>query len=119
MTTAMFITLLTGCSTLTSLIVQGIKKIMDDKGKQYSANLLACIVGLVVGIGVTATYYVLASIAFTTINIVCMILMGGASALVAMVGYDKVIQMIAQFRGDKTETDVVTEEVVEQEQVQE
>lgn len=116
MTATIFLTLLAGCATLTSLVTEGIKKIMGDKWNGVSANLIACIVGLVVGTGATAVYYLLGGVVFTTINIVYMVLMGGASALVAMVGYDKVVQMIGQFRGDKND-DVTVE--VEAEQVQE
>lgn len=100
MTVAMFITMMTGFSTLTGLFVQGIKKILDEKERKYSANLLACIVGCIVGIGGTAAYYAIGSIAFTTINVVCMVLMGVAVSLGAMVGYDKVVQMISQFRSN-------------------
>ena len=56
--------------------------------------MIACIVG----IGGTAIYYVLAGVAFTSVNVICMILMGLATAIGAMVGYDKVIQTIKQFQ---------------------
>lgn len=97
MTVAMFLTLFAAFATATGLVVQGIKSILDEHGKTYSSNLLACIVGCVIGIGGTAVYYVLTAIPFDTTNVVFMILMGGAVALGAMVGYDKIVQMVKQF----------------------
>ncbi len=98
MTVATFITLLTLFSAVTGLIVEAVKKILDEKKKNYSSNILACIVACVVGIGGTCVYYVFMNIPFTAINIICMVIMGVASAVGAMVGYDKVIQTIGQFK---------------------
>lgn len=98
MTVATFITLLTIFSTVTGLAVEAIKKILDEKKKTYSSNILACIVACVIGISGTGVYYVFMAIPFTAINIICMVIMGGASAIGAMVGYDKVIQTIGQFK---------------------
>lgn len=102
MTVSMFVTLLTAFAAITGLCVEGVKKILDEIGKTYISNLLACIVGGIVGIGGTAAYYAIAGIAFTGVNIICMVLMGVSTAVGAMVGYDKLIQTIQQFRTKKT-----------------
>lgn len=96
MTVTMFIMLLTAFSTLTGLCTEGIKKLLDEQGVSYASNLLACIVGLIVGVCGTAAYYVIATIPFSAVNVVCMVLMGVASAVGAMVGYDKLMQMLKQ-----------------------
>lgn len=98
MTVATFVTLLACFSTITGLVVEAIKKILDELKKTYSANILACIVACIVGISGTGVYYVFMTIPFTAINIICMIMMGMASAIGAMIGYDKVIQTIGQFK---------------------
>lgn len=96
MTVTMFITLLTVFSTVTSVCTEGVKKILNELNVAYASNLLASIIACVVGIGGTAVYYILFSMAFTPANIVCMLLMGVATAFGAMVGYDKVVQAIDQ-----------------------
>lgn len=96
MTISIFITLLTAFSVITSLFTEALKKMFDSAGFKYASNILVFIVACVVGIGGTAVYYVFGSIDFNTTNVICMILMGLASSIGAMVGYDKVVQAIAQ-----------------------
>ena len=95
MTVQMFLALLAGFSVLTSLIVEGIKKIAVHC---TTYDVIALITALVVGGGGTLVYYKLTEMPFTANNIIYAVLMGLASALVAMVGYDKVVQAIEQFK---------------------
>ena len=94
----LFIALLTMFSVITSVFTEGCKKLLDETTISYSSNVLAFIVACVVGIGGTSVYYVLNSIEFSIVNIVFMILMGLATSIGAMVGYDKVIQTIGQLK---------------------
>ena len=96
MTVSMFIILLSAFSLIVGLIVQALKKLLDGLGAKYSSNVVAVIVSAIVGIGGTAIYYIIAGIPFGATNIICMLLMGVATAVGAMVGYDKVIQTIKQ-----------------------
>lgn len=57
-----------------------------------------------------AIYYQFAEVPYTINNIICMGLMGIASALVSMVGYDKVSQAIAQITSGKVPEVGSTEE---------
>ena len=98
MDVTLFVTLLTVFSTVTSIFTEGCKKFLDDLKVTYASNILAFIVACIVGIGGTAIYYVLCSVDFNATNIVCMILMGFATSIGAMVGYDKVIQTIGQIK---------------------
>ena len=110
MTIAMFLALLFGFSLVTGLIVQAIKKFINDK-ENVSYNLIALITALIVGIVGSAIYYQFAEISYTINNIICMGLMGIATALVSMVGYDKVSQAIAQITSGKVpEVGTSTEE---------
>lgn len=102
MTVTLFIALLTVFATVTSICTEAIKKLLNEFMLSYSSNLLVSIIACVVGIGGTAVYYTLFHMAFTASNIVCMVLMGIATALGAMVGYDKVIQAIKQMQVKKS-----------------
>lgn len=95
MSTQMFLGLLVAFSTVSSLVTEGIKKIITDK-VNMSYNILALIVALVIGGGGTAVYYQLNEIAFTVNNVIYIVLMGFASGLCSMVGFDKVKQAITQ-----------------------
>ena len=101
MTLTLFITLLVILSVIVSLITEAVKKFLDEMGVTYSSNIAVLIVSLIVGVGGTALIYVFFGIAFTPPNIVCMALMAIAVWVGAMVGYDKVIQMIEQIKGLK------------------
>ncbi len=99
MNTTMFLILLSSFSVLSSLVTEGIKNIMSDK-VNLSYNIVALVTALVVGGGGTGVYYQLNAIPFTINNIIYMILMGLASGLVSMVGFDKVKQSIMQITGN-------------------
>lgn len=101
MNTTMFLFLLSAFSVLSGLVTEGIKRFANDR-VNMSMNIVALIVALIVGSGGTAIYYQLSSIPFSVNNIVYMILMGLASGLVSMVGFDKVKQAIIQIT-DKNE----------------
>lgn len=95
MTTTMFLMLLSAFSVLSSLVTEGIKKAFSDKAN-LSYNIVALVVALVIGGGGTAVYYQLNEIVFSINNIIYAVLMGLASGLVSMVGFDKVKQAITQ-----------------------
>lgn len=96
MTTTMFLILLSGFSVVSGLVTEGIKNITTDR-VNLSYNIVALVTALIVGGGGTAVYYQLNTIPFTINNIIYMVLMGLASALVSMTSYDKVKQTIEQF----------------------
>lgn len=97
MTVELFLTLLSGFSVLTGLIVESIKSVIDDKFI-VSYNLIAVIIALIVGIGGTFIYYTIAGVEVTVVNVIYSILMGGASALSSMCGYDKIKQLVDQLK---------------------
>lgn len=101
MTLTIFMTLLVILAVCVSLITEAVKKFLDDAGAKYSANIVVLIVALLVGAGGTALMYLFMGIAFTPPNIVCMVLMAVAVWVGAMVGYDKVIQMMEQLKNLK------------------
>ena len=95
MNTTTFLMLLTAFSTITGLVVECIKKIVTDKAN-ISYNITALIVAMIVGVVGCGIYYQLNTIAFTVNNVIYMVLMGFASALVSTLGYDKVKQAVLQ-----------------------
>lgn len=99
MTITAFLIILTGCAVITSLLTEAAKKLMDDIGINYAANILVLIVAVIVGCGATALYYVNYQIPFNALNSVYLALMGVANWLGSMLGYDKVKQAIGQIKG--------------------
>ena len=87
---AMF--LLPICATLTSLIVEGIKKMTEVKKPTVVAAIVAVIVGALVPIG----YYLVKHIAFTSADVVYLVGMVVLTWLSATCGYDKIKEAIEQ-----------------------
>lgn len=85
-------------STLTSLVTEAIKKVLTERNRTYRANTLAGVVSLVLSTAVGGCYIVLAETGITTQVVVCWIIQIFMSWLCAMVGYDKVVQAISQFK---------------------
>jgi hypothetical protein len=98
MTLTLFMTLLVILAVVVSLITEAVKKFLDSILIEYASNMVVLIVALIVGVGGTALAYLFLDIAFTTPNIVCMVLMAVAIWVGAMVGYDKVLQMLEQLK---------------------
>lgn len=92
-------------STLTGLTTEAIKKILSEHGKAYYANTLAGIVSLILSSAIGIGYTLVSNIGFTASVWACIIALVFISWLCAMVGYDKVIQTISQFKTVGTESE--------------
>lgn len=86
---------------MTSLITEALKTMLQNK--EYSKNILAGIVAVVVSIAVSIGYLILSHTAISQEIIVYIVILIVLSWLCAMLGYDKVMQTIAQIRTKKTE----------------
>lgn len=82
-------------STITSLVVEALKSILSDK-ENLSYNIMVLIVAMFVGCIGTFLFFFFSNQPITMENIVFAILMGLASSLGAMVGYDRVKDTINQ-----------------------
>lgn len=102
MNTITFLILLSSFSVISGLITEGIKNIANDKAN-LPYNIAALITAFIVGSGGTAVYCLFNAIPLTADNIIYILLMGLASGLVSMVGFDKVKQAIEQLTGKKDE----------------
>lgn len=85
-------------STLTGLVTEAVKKILTEHDVAYRANTLSGIVSLVTSAVVGMGYVVIANVAITSQTVVCLVALAIMGWLCAMVGYDKVIQVIGQFK---------------------
>ncbi len=92
-------------STLTGLVTEAVKKLLRELGKNPPPNLLAGIVAVVLAVAVSAGYLVLSGTAFSAGAAVYVLALVFLSWLAAMVGYDKVVQALAQL-GRRREGDV-------------
>ena len=96
MSIQVFLTMLLACSILTSLTVEGIKKMVGDFKVKYSANIVTAIVAVVLAVAVSAGYYLYKGLTFDTVFVLMLVSLVFLSWLCAMVGYDKVMQGISQ-----------------------
>lgn len=99
MTVTAFLIILTACAAATSLFTEGAKKFLDEVKINYASNVVALVIAMLVGCGVTAIYYISCDIPGTFLNLVYLLLMGIANWIGATLGYDKVRQTIAQIYG--------------------
>lgn len=88
-------------STLTGLVTEAIKKLLSERGVTYYANTLAGVVAIILSAAIGIGYVVLTGTGFTAQIIVYIVTMVFVSWLCSMVGYDKVIQAIKQFKFDR------------------
>lgn len=85
-------------STLTGLFTEAFKSWLQEHGKKYHSNALAGYVAVGLSVLVSAGYMILTEAAYNTKTAVYLIALILLSWLSAMVGYDKVIQAISQFK---------------------
>ena len=88
-----------GLSVFTSLVVEGVKKLLDEKGVHYSANLLAVIVSVISTVVLSLLYVIYKEISVTPQVIVTIVALMIFSFLSSTVGYDKIKQLIEQLSG--------------------
>ena len=85
-------------SVLTGVVTEAVKHMLTACKKNYQANVLSGIVAALLSAAIGIGYVILVSASFTPQVIVCIIALAFMSWLSAMVGYDKVIQIINQFK---------------------
>lgn len=90
-------------SVLTGLATEAVKNVLTEHNVNYRANTLAGLIALILSAAIGCGYVVLAKVGFTSQVIVCLIAQVFMSWLCAMVGYDKVIQAISQFKTHRKE----------------
>lgn len=96
MSSGFLLSVLAGISALTTLTVEGIKKILDEKQIHYSSNSLAIIVAFVLTFVGSVLYIIYFNVPVTAQIVVIVICLVFLSFLIATVGYDKVKQLIEQ-----------------------
>ena len=90
-------------STLTTLVTEALKSICNENNLKYRANTMAGVVALVLSVAIGAGYIIATGSAFNAQLLVCLVAQVFMSWLCAMVGYDKVVQAISQFKTTKEE----------------
>ena len=96
MSITLFITMFTVGAAAAALLTEAVKKFYANAGKECSSNVVALVSAVVIGAGGTAVVYMLMDIPWTVNNIICLILMAGCVWIGAMIGYDKVVQLLKQ-----------------------
>jgi uncharacterized protein YacL len=98
MTVEIFLVALVTISSLSALVAEAVKKILDEYNKTYRTNTLVGICALVVAVIVSALYIMYTGTVITLPIIASIIAITILSWLCAMVGYDKVVQAFSQFK---------------------
>ena len=94
-------TALIAVSLLTNLTVEGLKKLMDERGMTYSSNLLAAVMSVVIAAAIFGGYMIMNDIAFTIKIAVQIMVLMYLAFLASTVGYDKIIQTLKQIKETK------------------
>ena len=87
-------------STVTGLVTEALKKILIEYKFNYHANTLAGAVAIVLSAAAGVGCITITGIGFTTQTVVQLVVLVFISWLCSMVGYDKVVQTIKQFKMD-------------------
>lgn len=105
-------TALLAISIVTSLTVEGIKKIFEACKKNCPSNLVAIIVSVLITVIASVVYVILKNIPFSFLLVVEIVVLVFLSFLVSTLGYDKVMQLLKQFtqHKDNESTDKKDEE---------
>ena len=94
-------TALIAVSLLTNLTVEGLKKLMDERGITYSSNLLAAVTSVIIAAAIFGGYMIMNDIAFTIKIAVQIVVLMYLAFLSSTVGYDKIIQTLKQIKETK------------------
>lgn len=94
--TALFMLLIV--ATMTGLVTEAVKKVLQESNVSYKSNLLAGGVAVALSVAVGGGYMILTETALNAQMAVYLIALVFLSWLSAMVGYDKVVQTITQFK---------------------
>lgn len=87
-------------STVTGLVTEAVKKILTEHKVTYHANTLAGLIATILSAAMGVGYIMLSGVGFTSQTIIYLVVLVFISWLCSMVGYDKVIQAIKQFKMD-------------------
>lgn len=96
MTFEAFITLIIVIAILVGTVTEGIKRLLQAKEISYCPNILAGYVAIVLSAFIGGGYFVWIEMVLNAKMVVFLIALALASWLGAMVGYDKVVQLIKQ-----------------------
>jgi len=99
MTVEYFCVLLLAFGTIATVITEFIKTYADGQGKTYNTQLIAVIVGGIVGIVGTFVVYVVNGTPITVLNALWAIFEGVATIIGSQIGYDKIVSVIKSALG--------------------
>ena len=98
MSSGFLISALAFISVLTSLTVEAIKKILNEKEVKYSSNILAAIVAVILTVAVSVGYIIYVDIVVSPKVIITIIALTFLSFLASMLSFDKVKQLLIQIK---------------------
>lgn len=97
-TLEVFLMCLLVVSTVTGFATEAVKTILTEHNKTYKANTLAGVMAAIISIIVGVGYVLLMNSTFAVQSAMFILALTISGWLCAMVGYDKIIQAIEQFK---------------------
>ena len=88
-------------SIFTGLVTEAVKILLNENKIAYKANTLTGLIALLLSTAIGIGYVYFNSITFTAPIIVSLVALAFMSWLCAMVGYDKVVQAVSQFKTNR------------------
>ncbi len=85
-------------SILVGLVTEAVKKIREDNGKKYRANLTAGLASIILSVGVSIAYVILTDTPMDANMIIYIVALVFISWLGAMIGFDKIKEAISQLK---------------------
>lgn len=93
-----FVFVLLVVSSLTGLVTEAVKKVLNERNVKYYSNTLTGICSCIVSLCISIGYISYNELAFDGKTITTTLALIFLSWLCAMTGYDKVIQTLTQFK---------------------
>ena len=90
--------LVTAFSIITSVVTQFAKMVLDTMKVRYASNIVVLVVAAIIGAGGTLLYYENYQIPLNALTSVYLAIMCIVNCMGAMLGYDKIKQMIEQLK---------------------
>jgi hypothetical protein len=90
-------------ASMTGLVTEAVKRLLTELNVKYYSNTLAGVVSIVLSIIVGTSYVVFTDATFNAKTAVCIFALALISWVGSMIGYDKIIQLIGQYKNSGRE----------------
>jgi hypothetical protein len=94
MTLEFFVWAVLGISTISSLVVEGIKKLLDSHEKKYNSQDISIAISFIMSMLIGVGYAIIFNISISAINVVWLIAITVSVIIGSQCGYDKLLKAV-------------------------